>query len=86
MSYDGMSYDGMSTKEIAAKVAATRLELRETLDGIENAFNVPRQLGRLGAWAKKSWRENPVPWAATAATVAVGIVSVGVWAILSRDD
>ncbi len=80
-----MSFDGMTTKEIAAKVSSTRTELRETLDGIENAFNVPRQLGRLGAWARTSWNDDPAPWVAGSA-VAVGVVAVVIWAIVTKHD
>ncbi len=66
--------------------AATRNELRDTLDAIEEKLNVPKQVGRLTTKAKKAYESNPVPWiiGATAAVIVVG--GLVAWALFSRDD
>ncbi|WP_213816059.1 DUF3618 domain-containing protein [Glaciihabitans sp. dw_435] len=75
----------MSDSEIQARVAATRKELENTLDAIEDKLNVPKQVGKLTKKAEASFDKNPVPWLAGGAAVAVGIVSLVAWA-LSSDD
>ncbi|CAN5231203.1 hypothetical protein BH09ACT3_BH09ACT3_03800 [soil metagenome] len=66
--------------------AATRNELRDTLDAIEEKLNVPKQVGRLTTKAKEAYESNPVPWiiGATAAVIVVG--GLVAWALFSRDD
>ncbi len=67
-------------------IAATRAQLEETLDAIEDKLNVPKQVGRLRARAMSSYSANPIPWiiGATAAVIAIG--GIVAWAILSGDD
>ena len=73
----------MSTSDT---VAATRSELKDTLDAIEDKLNVPKQVGRLTTKAKNAYESNPVPWiiGATAAVIVVG--GLVAWALLSNDD
>ncbi|HEV7950948.1 MAG TPA: DUF3618 domain-containing protein [Glaciihabitans sp.] len=75
----------MSESEIQAQVASTRAQLEVTLDAIEDKLNVPKQLGILGEKIEKSYEDNPLPWLAAGVAVAVGIVSVIAWALLSDD-
>jgi hypothetical protein len=75
----------MSEQTGKARSAELRAELEETLDAIEDKFNVPKRLGVVGKRAKRSWDENPVPWivGATAAVIAVG--GLIAWAVFSDD-
>jgi hypothetical protein len=75
----------MSTSDIQARVAATRAELENTLDAIEDKLNIPKQLGILGKRAEVSYGENPVPWIAGATAVAITVAGVIAWALFSRD-
>ena len=75
----------MSTDDIQARVTATRADLEETLDAIEDKLNVPKQLSRLGKKAEDSYEKNPVPWIAGASAVAVLVVSAVAWALFSDD-
>lgn len=70
----------------ADRAAAAREELAETLEAIEDKFNVPKQSKLLADRVARSYEENPVPWiiGATAATLVVaGLVA---WAIFGSDD
>lgn len=55
-------------------VRAARAELAATLEAIEDKLNVPKQTRLALERAKRSYRENPVPWiiGAAAAVVVVG--------------
>ena len=75
----------MSTDDIQAQVKATRANLEETLDAIEDKLNVPKQLGKLGKKAEDSYEENPVPWIIGATAVAISVVGVVAWALFSDD-
>jgi len=69
-----------------ASVEATRAELQDTLDAIEDRLNVPKRVGRLATKARRAYDSNPVPWiiGATAAVIVVG--GLVAWALLSDDD
>lgn len=69
----------------ASVAAAARESLGETLDAIEDKFNVKKRASELAENAKRSYDENPVPWivGATAALIAVG--GLVAWAIFSDD-
>ena len=57
--------------------AATRAQLFDTLDAIEDKLNLPKQIGIAASNVKRGLNENPAPYlAALAAGVAVvgGIV------------
>jgi len=73
----------MTTSET---VTATRNELKDTLDAIEEKLNVPKQVSRLTTKAKNAYDSNPVPWiiGATAAVIVVG--GLVAWALLTNDD
>lgn len=75
----------MSEEEIQARVAATRADLERTLDAIEDKVNVPKQVSELTRKAKASYEQNPTPWIVVATTVAVTVVGLIAWAILSDD-
>ncbi|MEK6310248.1 MULTISPECIES: DUF3618 domain-containing protein [Curtobacterium] len=69
--------------DMAARVAATRAQLFDTLDAIEDKLNVPKQIGIAAAKVKQRADENPVPYLAG---LAAGVAVVGgiVVAVLRR--
>jgi len=73
--------EAISSDSIETRITATRSELEQTLDAIEDRLNVPKRVGKLTARAQASYGENPVPWiiGATAAVVAIG--GIVAWAI-----
>ena len=75
----------MSIPASEESISATRAQLEETLDAIEDKLNVPKQAGRLARKAQASYEANPVPWivGATAAVIAIG--GIVAWALF-RDD
>jgi hypothetical protein len=75
----------MSMESIENKIASTRAELEGTLDAIEDKLNVPKQASILARKAKASYEANPVPWIAGATAVAIAVVGVVAWALLSDD-
>ncbi|WP_349903894.1 DUF3618 domain-containing protein [Parafrigoribacterium humi] len=68
-----------------ASISATRAQLEDTLDAIEDKLNVPKQAGRLARKARASYEDNPVPWiiGATAAVIVVG--GLVAWALFGDD-
>ena len=64
---------------------ATRADLEDTLDAIEDKLNVPKQASKLADKAKASYDDNPVPWIIGATAAAIVIVGVVAWALLSDD-
>ncbi len=77
--------DEPTSESITTRITATRSELEETLDAIEDKLNVPKRVGNLTAKAQASYKDNPVPWiiGATAAAVVVG--GLVAWAIFGED-
>ena len=77
--------DTASSDSIETRISATRSELQQTLDAIEDRLNVPRQIGKLTAKVQSAYEENPVPWiiGATAAVVVIG--GIVAWAIFGDD-
>jgi hypothetical protein len=77
--------DTTSSDSIETRITATRSDLEQTLDEIEDRLNVPKQVGKLTAKAQSSYEENPVPWiiGATAAVVVIG--GIVAWAIFGDD-
>ena len=78
----------LDSKAAAAKAQAqkARDDLAETLDAIEDKFNVPKRVTELGEKAASAYRKNPVPWIVGGAAVAVIALGLVAWAIFSGDD
>lgn len=74
-----------SSDSIENRITATRSELEQTLDAIEDRLNVPKQVGKLTARVQASYEENPVRWiiGATAAVVVIG--GIVAWAIFGDE-
>jgi len=73
-------------KNAAAQAAANiRNELGETLDAIEDKFDVQKRASELSEKVQRSYEENPVPWivGATAAVIVIG--GLVAWAIFGDD-
>jgi len=70
---------------LEARIAAQRARLEETLDAIEDKFNVPARAGELAERVKQSYSANPVPWIVGATAIAIGIAGIVAWA-LSNDE
>lgn len=60
--------------DLADRVAATRAQLFDTLDAIEDKLNVPKQIGIAASKVKRGIDENPVPYLAG---LAAGVAVVG---------
>jgi hypothetical protein len=77
--------EAASSDSIETRIIATRSELEQTLDEIEDRLNVPKQVGKLTAKVQSSYEDNPVPWfiGATAAVVVIG--GIVAWAIFGDD-
>jgi hypothetical protein len=75
----------MSIPVSEESISATRAQLEDTLDAIEDKLNVPKQASRLARKAQASCEANPVPWiiGATAAVIAIG--GIVAWALFSDD-
>lgn len=74
------------SESIESKIASQRAALENTLDAIEDKLNVPKQVNELTERAKASYERNPVPWIVGATAVAIAVVGLVAWAILSDDD
>ena len=72
--------------DIESQVARTRANLEETLDAIEDKFNVPKRASELSKRAMASYESNPTPWIVGATGVAIAVLGVIAWAIFSGDD
>jgi hypothetical protein len=72
--------------DIESQVARTRANLEDTLDAIEDKFNVPKRVGELSKRAQASWESNPTPWIVGATGVAIAVLGIIAWAIFSGDD
>ncbi|WP_420369327.1 DUF3618 domain-containing protein [Curtobacterium sp. L1-20] len=59
---------------LADRVAATRAQLFDTLDAIEDKLNVPKQIGIAASKVKRGIDANPVPYLAG---LAAGVAVVG---------
>jgi hypothetical protein len=74
------------TQAAKARAQTARDELAETLDAIEDRFNVPKRVTELAENAASAYRRNPVPWIVGGAAVAVIAIGLVAWAIFSGDD
>ena len=68
-----------------SRVKSARAEREDTLDQLEDKFNVPKQVNRLSAKAKSSYEGNPVPWIIGATAAAIVVAGTIAWALLSDD-
>jgi hypothetical protein len=75
-----------NTDDVQAQVARTRANLENTLDAIEDKFNVPKRAGELSKRAQASYQSNPTPWIVGATGVAIAVLGIIAWAIFSGDD
>ena len=74
------------SNSIESRIASQRAVLVETLDAIEEKFDIPKQVGQLTERAKNSYEKNPVPWIVGATAVAIAVAGIVAWALLSDDD
>ncbi|QEE62433.1 DUF3618 domain-containing protein [Salinibacterium sp. dk2585] len=74
-----------NAKDASRAVEAARESLGETLDAIEDKFNVKKRTSEWSEKAKRSYETNPTPWivGATATIIAVG--GLVAWAIFGDD-
>lgn len=70
---------------VTDSVEATRLKLEQTLDAIEDKFDVKKRTDEVTERVQRSYEENPVPWIIGATAVAVGVIGLVAWAIFSDD-
>lgn len=70
---------------VTDSVEATRLKLEQTLDAIEEKFDVKKRADEVADRVQRSYDENPVPWIIGVTAVAVGVVGLIAWAIFSDD-
>jgi Protein of unknown function (DUF3618) len=76
----------MDEPTIASQVAATRAQLENTLDAIEDKLNVPKQVSLLAQRTRASYGANPIPWIIGATAAAIVVAGLVAWAVLSDDD
>lgn len=75
-----------ATADAKAAAAKARHDLADTLDAIEDKFNVPKRTGELAEKAKAAYDKNPVPWIVGGAAVAIIALGLVAWAIFGGDD
>lgn len=72
--------------DIKSQVARSRASLEETLDELEDKFNIPKRASALAKRAQASYESNPTPWIVGATGVAIAVLGIVAWAIFSGDD
>lgn len=75
-----------ATAQAKAAAQTARRQLADTLDAIEDKFDVPKRASELAGKAKSAYEKNPVPWIVGGAAVAIIAVGLVAWAIFGRDD
>ena len=73
------------TTELHGRIAVTRANLTETLDAIEDKFNIPKQSKLAVERAQASYERNPVPWIIGVTAASIVVVGLVAWAIFSDD-
>lgn len=81
--YTGTS--GTDNTDPSRAVAAARESLGDTLDAIEDKFDVKQRASELTEKVKHSYEENPVPWIVGATATLIAIGGLVAWAIFSDD-
>jgi ElaB/YqjD/DUF883 family membrane-anchored ribosome-binding protein len=73
-------------------VSATRAQLEQTLDAIDDKFDVKKRSAEVAQRsteaakrAQASYESNPVPWIIGATAAAIVVVGLVAWAIFSDD-
>jgi hypothetical protein len=69
--------------DLADSVAATRAQLFDTLDAIEDKLNVPKQIGIAASRVKRGIQRDPKPYLAAFAGGAVVVGGI-VFSVLRR--
>lgn len=75
-----------ATAAAKARAEEARYALADTLDAIEDKFNVPKRAGELADKAKAAYEKNPVPWIVGGAAVAIVALGLVAWAIFGGDE
>jgi hypothetical protein len=75
----GPDFDGLTES-----VAATRAQLFDTLDAIEDRLNVPKQIGFAASKVKRGIQDKPVPYLAAFAGGALAIGGIVVTVLRRR--
>lgn len=77
---------------VKSTVSATRAQLEQTLDAIDDKFDVKKRSAEVAQRgtevakrARASYESNPVPWVIGATAAAVVVVGLVAWAIFSDD-
>lgn len=76
----------MSTSDAKQRAAQARANLADTLDAIEDRFNVPKRISEMGNRAADAYEKNPLPWLVAGAAGALAVIGAVVWAIFSDGD
>lgn len=71
--------------ESTARVGEVRVELARTLDELGDRLNPGKQLRRLPATVRDSWRRDPVPWIVGGGVAVLVVAGAVVWAFLADD-
>lgn len=76
--------DATANAKAAAQTA--RRQLVDTIEALEDKFDVPARTSELVEKAKIAYNRNPVPWIVGGAALAVIAVGLVAWAVFSGDD
>jgi hypothetical protein len=76
--------NGSQFDSLANSVAATRAQLFDTLDALEDKLNVPKQIGIAASRVSHGVRTNPVPYLAAFAGGALVVGGIVITALRRR--
>lgn len=76
--------DATANAKAAAETA--RRQLADTLESIEEKFDVSKRTSELVDKAKTAYDKNPLPWIVGGAAVAIIAVGLVAWAVFGGDD
>lgn len=85
MSESSPAYAGTNGDDASKAVNAARESLGETLDAIEDKFDVKKRASEFSEKAKRAYEENPTPWIVGATATLIGAIGLVAWAIFSDD-
>lgn len=75
-----------ATADAKAAAQTARRQLVDTIEALEDKFDVPARTSELVEKAKIAYNRNPVPWIVGGAALAVIAVGLVAWAVFSGDD